>query len=272
MGVIANVGAVGLAGLVLGIAWKLLSPVEYIFVQLCLAVAFVFVLVHPVPQDKSYHDFADSRRMCCVPNAADVISNVPFLFVGVLGVYKTAAGSFINHNESNAWVVLFIAIALVSVGSAYYHWRPSNARLVWDRLPMTLGFMSLFIIVLEERLAFSLEYPGTFLPVLVLSLLIGAFSVALWSATDDLRLYIFVQFYPLVTLPFTLTLFSARYSHSYHLWYSFIWYIAAKLAELADKPIFSITQYTISGHTLKHLLAALGCYHIMIYLELREIL
>ena len=46
---------------------------------------------------------------------------------------------------------------MVAIGSSYYHWKPSNSRLVWDRLPMTVGFMSLVAVVISETLGIAGE-------------------------------------------------------------------------------------------------------------------
>jgi hypothetical protein len=41
----------------------------------------------PIPQIQSYNDFADQHTILGIPNFYDVVSNVPFLIVGVLGLY-----------------------------------------------------------------------------------------------------------------------------------------------------------------------------------------
>ena len=92
-------------------------------------------------QPLEYHNFADRRAFFGFPNFLDVASNLAFLFVGIFGLnicLKNRLGSL-----RNAWLVLFAGITLVSVGSAYYHWNPNNQTLVWDRLPMTIGFMGI---------------------------------------------------------------------------------------------------------------------------------
>ena len=40
-------------------------------------------LLDPIPQDLAYHNFADTRALFGLPNAYDVLSNIPFLLVGV---------------------------------------------------------------------------------------------------------------------------------------------------------------------------------------------
>ena len=111
----------------------------------------------PWPQDLRYHDFADKRSLygCCVPNTFDVLSNLPFACVGLNGLsmlFTRRAFLALGENEWCGWFVFSIGVFFVSLGSAFYHWRPNNQRLVWDRLPMTMGFMSIFALVIEERL------------------------------------------------------------------------------------------------------------------------
>ena len=108
----------------------------------------------PIPQDPGYHVFADTRSVAGIPNFLDVVSNAAFLCVGVFGFL------FCLRNEPGAarpaWLVFFAGVALVSVGSAWYHWDPANATLVWDRLPMTVGFMGLFVALLAEYVTIRL--------------------------------------------------------------------------------------------------------------------
>ena len=86
----------------------------------------------PFGQDLAYHNFADKRTFFGVPNFFDVITNIPYLLVGLAGIRYCPD----NHSLSfrPAWFTLFIGIALVSAGSAYYHLNPTNETLVWDRL------------------------------------------------------------------------------------------------------------------------------------------
>src|SRR4051812_10286024 len=107
----------------------------------------VFLFVPTFAQPQSYHQFADDRTFGGVPRALDVLSNIGFLMVGVLGLrYLFANGRekiFSRPAERWPYVILFAGVALTCFGSGYYHLYPDNARLVWDRLPMTVGFMGL---------------------------------------------------------------------------------------------------------------------------------
>jgi hypothetical protein len=41
-----------------------------------------------IPQPATYHAFADTRMLLRIPNALNVLSNVPFLFVGLAGLRR----------------------------------------------------------------------------------------------------------------------------------------------------------------------------------------
>ena len=214
-------------------------------------------------QNPEYHNFADRRAFFDIPNFLDVGSNFAFLVVGFAGLivcFRNRLG-----NMRNAWIILFAGVTLVSVGSAYYHWNPNNQTLVWDRLPMTIGFMALFAALLGEYIS---ERLGKFL--LVPLLLLGFASVVYWHWFDDLRFYIWVQLIPLLTIPVIMILYRPKYSHQWMLVAGLGCYALAKITELGDEQIFSFTQDLISGHTIKHLLSALGCLTILLMLQKRK--
>jgi glutathione peroxidase len=219
------------------------------------ALAGCFALLPPISQSPAYHHFADRRGWLGVPNFLDVLSNLPFLLVGLLGLRALArrdhpSTAFSDRWERRAYALLFAGIALVAFGSGYYHAQPTAPRLFWDRLPMTVVFSTLVGIALAERL--SLEAGRRALPLLVV---VGIGSVMVWRATDDLRLYGFVQFFSMLALVLLLVLRPPRYSRTSDLVWMMVLYAAAKLCERGDRALFSLTGL-VSGHTLKHLLAA----------------
>ncbi len=211
--------------------------------------------IEPIPQDQGYHNFADRESAWGVSNFMNVISNAGFLFVGVYGFvllskYKPQRASRMIYS------VLFAGIILTGLGSAYYHSLPGNTRLVWDRLPMTIVFMSFLCATIAERIS---QRAGLLL--LFPLLLTGIASVWWWHFTEmagygDLRFYALVQFYPMVFIPFIIMLFPAKHKDfgAKYLWWVVISYAIAKLFERYDKEIF-ISTGIISGHSLKHLAA-----------------
>jgi hypothetical protein len=230
-----------------------------------LALLAAIMAVEPIAQDLAYHHFADRRAVLGMPNFFNVASNIAFLLVGIAG----AAFCLGRHGSgaSASWAVLFLGAALVSIGSAYYHWAPDNAALVWDRLPMTVGFMGLFVALLSEHIDEKLERV-----MLIPALIVGAASIAWWYYADDLRPYVWVQFMPLVTLSLVIALFPGRYTRRRLLVYGLVCYLLAKVAEFFDREIFALTANTLSGHSLKHLLAALGLLFVYLMLRWRELI
>ncbi|MET0005995.1 MAG: ceramidase domain-containing protein [Candidatus Thiodiazotropha sp.] len=221
----------------------------------------LLLIIDPIPQDVVYHHFVDTGRIFGIPNFFDVISNLAFLLVGAVGI----AFCLKNHTGPghSAWLVLFAGVSLVSVGSIYYHWSPSNETLVWDRLPMSVGFMGFLTALLSEYVDRRLSC------LLIPLVIIGIGSVLYGYFFEDLRLYVWVQFFPLLTLPFFMALFSSRFTHQRLLFFALVLYTLAKGAEAYDVTVFQMTGEVVSGHTVKHLLAAASCYTILIMLQRR---
>lgn len=242
----------------MSISWR-----HTLLIGLLLSTVVLVVSVPPIPQDLAYHDFADKRILLGIPNALDVLSNLPFLYVGLVGLRYC-----LNHDVGPmriAWLVFFVGVALVSAGSAWYHWNPTSPTLVWDRLPMTVAFMGIFVALLGECL-----HAGLARKLLVPAIVVGIISIVVWARTDDLRMYAWVQFAPMLLLPVVLLLFRIPYTQGQLLMVALGWYVLAKVAEFLDGHIFMLTQEIISGHTIKHLCAAATCYSVYLMLRRRQ--
>lgn len=215
-----------------------------------LAVIAAFV-APPIGQDITYHNFSGQATLFGIPNFLNVVSNVPFLVVGVMGLLRLQ--SFVSASKIQ-YFLFFLGVALVAFGSGYYHLHPSNSTLVWDRLPMTIAFMALFSIVISE---FINEQLGRKL--LLPLLIVGLLSIVYWLVFNDLKVYVLVQFYPIIAIIISLVFFQSSYTLTKGYWLLMIAYIAAKLFEHFDSAIYTILG-CISGHTLKHISAAIGIY------------
>jgi hypothetical protein len=162
----------------------------------------------------------------------------------------------------------YFGLLLTAFGSGFYHLAPDNARLVWDRLPMTIVFMALMAVMLVERISVSLE-----LWLLPFLLLLGLGSVFQWywselRGTGDWRMYAGVQVYAMLVLLVALWL-PPRYKRSSDLAVVAGLYVLAKLLETEDLAIYSV-GHVVSGHTLKHLAAAGAGYWILRLLKKSE--
>jgi hypothetical protein len=214
----------------------------------------------PLAQDQNYHNFADQRWLYGVPHFWNVVSNLPFAAIGMIGCWwlmraGRTSPAFAQSSERVAYFVFFTGGFLTCFGSSYYHADPTNATLVWDRLALSLMLTSFFAIVVAEFVN-----PRLGRLMLAPAVVLGLASVLYWARSEslgqgDLRLYFLVQFYPMLALPIILLLFKPRYTHGGVFWLVLALYAAAKLAELYDRPIFEWSGVW-SGHTVKHLVAA----------------
>lgn len=237
-------------------------------------IAAICLMLPRIPQPLSYHQFADRRGLFGIPNFGDVASNLPFAAVGIWGLVflgksnSNAAGHFIERREQWPYLFVFIGLLLTAFGSSGYHLNPNNATLVWDRLPMTISFMAMVAAVIMERI--NLKLGLWLLPVL---LLVGLASVAQWNWSEmrgagDLRFYAAVQAYSTLVVLLAL-LFPSRYTQSRDLGLVVGFYALAKALEAWDKPIFAALR-VVSGHTLKHLAAAMAGYCILRMVQKRQ--
>ncbi len=235
------------------------------------------VFLHsPVPQSQDYHHFADRRTLLGVRNCFNVLSNAIFLVVGLLGLRflfrRNSFGegdAFISRSERWPYVLFFLGVTLTAFGSAYYHLAPQNSRLVWDRLPMTIGFMAFLSAMIAERISIKAG-----LRMLIPLTAIGLASVFYWEwgelhGAGDLRPYGLVQFYPIVAIFLMFVLFPPRYTGSAKLLGALSLYALAKAFELFDAQFFDAIR-AVSGHTLKHLSAGLATYVILWMLQERR--
>jgi hypothetical protein len=209
-----------------------------------------------IPQDRSYHDFADCRGACGIPNFLDVVSNAAFAVAGMSGwrnMQKRPAGAIAGL--STAYKTFFASGALIALGSGYYHLRPGNSRLAVDRLTMTVAYAALDSILIGEH--FDEDLGRRALPFLLAA---GAASVGYWHVTEqrgrgDLRPYILFQFLPAALMPIIMLLFPSKLSSVRPLWTMVALHGAARVFEALDTQIYRATG-VVSGHTLKHFAAA----------------
>lgn len=214
--------------------------------------------MQPIAQDINYHNFTDSSSLFHIPNFYNVISNIGFIVLGIFGAIRVPS----TNKKSNLLYFLLVGIFLTGIGSGYYHWHPNNTSLIFDRLPMVIVFMTFFTFIISNYI--SSKNRGIYL---FSFLVTGVVSVFYWSYTEsldvgDLRPYALVQFLPMLLIPLIIILYSNKNNHSYYIFPVLAFYALAKLSEHFDEFIYTLLKETISGHSIKHLFAAIAAYYI----------
>ncbi|MCM0148638.1 ceramidase domain-containing protein [Photobacterium galatheae] len=231
----------------------------------------------PITQPADFYQYADTRTRFGVPNFVNVISNLPFAIIGLLGIRllshtpKRQVVQVIEPNVAPAYFLFFQGLLATAIGSAYYHLTPTPFSLMLDRIPICLAFLSLYCIMLSEyihpRLGQRLLFPLN---------LYGLLAVIYWYVqartgdhSADLSAYVLVQLLPVLHVPMILFLYEEKRPGGGYYLAALISYGLAKLAEYLDSELFSLTGEWISGHSLKHLLAALSGWWIYLLLKKR---
>lgn len=243
---------------------------------LAIATFAAVAMLPPLAQPREYHRFADQRDALGIANFFDTVSSVAFLIVGAWGLIfvwqdrkSRHSAAFAEPSERHFYSVLFGAVALAGFGSAYYHLAPDNERLAWDRLPIALSFASLFAATIAERV--SMKAGLRLLPAL---LALGAGSVLYWRwtelyAAENLWPYVAVQFFSAAAIVLIVALFPSRYTRGTDMLGAVGIYALAKIAESLDREIYALGNI-VSGHTLKHVIAAIAVYWILRMLQKRR--
>lgn len=214
----------------------------------------------------SGHPFVDARMWLDVPNAGDVLSNLPFAIFGVWGLLKlrkvrTPSTRFLDR-ENFVLALFFVGLIFTTCGSALYHLAPTDASLLWDRAGMAFAFAGMLGVAASERVSLR---GGIWLS--LVALLAGAFSLLTWSHTADILPWTTLQFGGMA-LVFILAITRAiPNSLGVSLVWVVVFYGVAKVLESADTAVFDATGHLVSGHTLKHLVASLAALPVIVALQ-----
>ena len=222
-------------------------------------------------QPQSFHDYADQRFWLGLPHAADVLSNLPFLAVGAFGLHfalrgwrTTNCNAFADQRAAGPYAVLFAGVALTAFGSAWYHAQPNDAALLWDRLPMALGFAGLVAGTLADRA------PQRLLQLMLAFVVVGASTVLYWHVSGNLLPYLLMQVGFVTAALIATAWITPRYTHSNRVYAATGLYALAVIFERLDHQVYALLNGWISGHTLKHLFACAAILMILSMLRVRK--
>lgn len=241
----------------------------FVLIAVFIVTAVALNFLDPIAQDLAYHQFSDCREILGIPHFMDVVSNLPFLIIGFMGV-RLARKAYLKQSMAYFLMtfVLFSGVFFTGIGSAVYHYTPNNFSLIFDRLPMTLVFTAFFATIIYDYVDRRVG-AWSFYSLLV----IGIYSIFYWYYTEitgvgDLRLYAFIQFFPVLAVPLILIFYKSSQLYTKQLIYVFAAYTLAKLFEHYDTQVFEFLG-VISGHTIKHLFSALAVYIIYLIYQKR---
>jgi len=237
-----------------------LTRTEVVLSFAVLALALLAALAPPLAQHPHYHHFADQRAWLGIPCALDVLSNLPFALFGALGldVLGRVPDLALVRPQRRLAALFFAGLLLTALCSAWYHWRPDDAGLVVDRLGMTVAFAGLLGLGVASHLR---ARAGMGVALAVLGL--GSWSVVIWATTGNLLPWALLQgggmalLLGLAVLPALPGALAVRWGVLIGI------YALAKGLELADQTVFEFSGQLLSGHSLKHLVAAFAAWPVI---------
>jgi hypothetical protein len=239
------------------LASSVLSRVESTLL-LALAIALLVACFGPaVAQHAHYHVFADQRSGWGVPFAMDVLSNLPFAVAGVWGL--VALRRFQPGTQPALAALFFTGLLITAACSSFYHWQPDNAGLAIDRLGMVVAFAGLLGLAVADRIS---GRAGLATAAAVLAL--GPLSVMVWATSGNLLPWAVLQGGGMLLIGLLAACRATGKPVSGAWGIPLVAVIAlyalAKVLELADREVFELTHHLASGHSLKHVVAALAAW------------
>jgi len=212
-----------------------------------------------IPQDAGFHLFADTRHWEDIPNAQNVLSNLPFALAGAAGLFLMARGRLLLPNRAFAvnCALFFGALIATSACSGWYHAAPESHSLVLDRMGMVLAFAGAFGMLAAERVS---SRAGWTLGLLALAA--GPASVLWWNATGDLAPYVVVQFGGMGLLLLAALFWREPGETRWGVMLAL--YALAKVLEIHDHEIYAWSGHLVAGHALKHLVAAASALAVLV--------
>lgn len=190
---------------------------------------------------------------------ANVLTSIPFVLLGLSDIRSITCWRSTKELPSR---VFSLSLIPVGIGSILYHWSPSTAHLLWDRLPIAISLAAFACTVANEY--FEAGLGSTFLAP---SLFLSIATVLYWYLTvthgrEDLRPYAAMQgcaagFSALVVL-----VKPAQSAGSSGLRWALAIYAIGRGVEFFQQDIYRQTGMDI-GHPAKHLLVALAAFLII---------
>jgi hypothetical protein len=226
-------------------------------IALTAAIALLALLAALLPVTHlpaGYHDFADQRGWLGLPHALNVLSNLLFGLMGLWGLawLRRVPAGRIGAAQRALVGVFFIGLMLTLLCSSAYHWEPHDTGLCFDRLGMSLAFAGLLGLAAADRIG---ARAGLWLAAFVA---VAAPATALIAWNGNMTPWAVLQGGGLALLLALAVCLRRAGALGFSILAVIGLYAVAKALELADAPVFALTGGLISGHSAKHVVAALA--------------
>jgi hypothetical protein len=240
-----------------------LEKYELALLGAVLALLAVALVAPAVAQSAHHHHFADRRAWAWIPFASDVLSNLPFLLWGglgltLLGQQARGVGYCAAAASCGLMGLFFAGLVVTAFMSAFYHWQPDNAGLVLDRLGMVVAFAGLMGLAAAGRVS---ARAGELLALAVL--LLGPLSIWVWSASGNVLPWAVLQFGGMLLVLCLALLKPLPGAPAIRWGWVIVIYALAKCFELADEAVFAATSQLVSGHSMKHVVASVAAWPVV---------
>lgn len=204
------------------------------------------------------HPFVDARAILGIPNAGDVLSNLPFAVLGIWGFGALYRAPVVHTATRQAATVFFLGLLLTCCSSSFYHWAPDAWGLAVDRAGMAVAFAGVLGLACAERVSLRAA-PWVWGSVLAA----GFLAIALNYSAGVIAPWAVVQFGGMAVVLW-MTAQRPQPGALGVRWDVLIaWYALAKLLELGDATVFQATGHLVSGHSLKHIAASLAAWPVI---------
>ena len=219
-----------------------------------------------------YHDFADQVAWGVLPYARDVLTNLAFAIAGWVLLWQgmkysrnmqddAARHRLVPAVQAAAW-----GLVLTALCSGIYHLRPDAAGLAIDRIGMSAAFAGVVGLLVADRLA-----TVRVVPAMAAALLLGVACVMSDFLNGNMTPWVIFQVGVsglMLLAPWVTRRQGERDGLQQPVlgiawWQVLVFYALAKLCEMGDQAVWQWTGAIISGHSLKHIVAAAAVWPVV---------
>ncbi len=226
--------------------------------------AIVVAMMHPVIRGAGFHTYADQRTTFGIPHFGDVLSNLPFVIIGIAGLF---AARDVTGLPRGLVALLFGSVLAIGLGSGAYHLVPNDATLVFDWMPIGVTAALMVALLVHDRIDPKMGWTAAaILPAAAIV------SVALWwlgggTGPDggDTRWYGLIQLTSIALVPVIVMLYPRGRLDRGWLLAGVACFVLARLIHMRDHQLLDASG-VISGHAVKHLFAAAATWCVLLAL------